>query len=311
MQLMAATRPNAGTALAFAGQTPLDMQWPAARFRLPGESPRTRHVTLAMDVSKEVPPFLGMPIVMGRGLVDSDGDDAILINESMARTYWPDENPVGKTVIERIERRVVGVVRDASLSRLDRVEPTMFRPIEATQVPVMLVRASLERSRATIRTMSAVAERIDPRVRVSVDSIAGNLDRQLEGLRTSAVLAGILGVIATVLACVGVFGVFAYVVQQRTREIGVRTALGAPASRVVTLLLRDSMRSLVAGLVVGAAAAIAVARILASELYGASPFDPIVLAGAALLLTAAGLMATLAPARRAAQIDPLIALRHE
>jgi putative ABC transport system permease protein len=108
-----------------------------------------------------------------------------------------------------------------------------------------------------------------------------------------------------------VFGVFSYVVQQRTREIGIRTALGASSGKVISLMLRDSARSISAGIIVGFAAAVGVSRLLRSELFGATPFDPVVFGATALALTIAGVLATLIPARRAARIDPTTALRQD
>jgi ABC-type antimicrobial peptide transport system permease subunit len=110
---------------------------------------------------------------------------------------------------------------------------------------------------------------------------------------------------------VGVFGVFAFVVQQRTREIGIRTALGAPSASVIALILRDSAGSIVAGIVTGFAAAVGVSRLLRSQLFGATPFDPVVFGVTAVALAVAGVLASFIPARRAARIDPITALRHE
>jgi ABC-type antimicrobial peptide transport system permease subunit len=249
-----------------------------------------------------------MPIVAGRDIEASDGDEAVLVNQAMARNLWPGESALGKVIIDGGERRVVGVVRDASMYRLDRVENVLFRPIDRTRVPVMLIRSS---SPAVTQLVTAAAERIDPRVHVRVDSIAANVERQLGSLRTIAALAGVLGLIALVLATVGVFSVFAYFVQRRTREIGIRTALGASPTRVVMLVLRDTGRAIVAGIAIGLVAAIGVARLMQSELFGASAFDPVVFAATALLLAAAGAVATYVPARRAARIDPMLALRYE
>jgi len=148
-------------------------------------------------------------------------------------------------------------------------------------------------------------------VRLRVDSVAANVERQLGSLRAIAALAGVLGLIALVLATVGVFSVFAYFVQRRTREIGIRTALGASTTRVVALIVRDTGRAIVAGIVVGLAAGIGAARLLQSELFGASAFDPTVFAAVALLLASAGVVATYIPARRAARIDPMSALRQD
>jgi len=306
-QLMAETRSTGGAAVAYAGSAPLDRAQ-FVRFRLPGESAKENHVTAVLDISNGVLELLAMPIVAGRDFVESDGDDAVLVNESMARDVWPGESPLGKTVIDTAERRVVGVVKDANVIRIDRVDHLMFRRFGNRGVPVMLAQNA---SPAMIQSVAAVAARIDSRVRVRVDSVAANVDRQLGDLGTIATLAGLLGLIALGLASIGVFGVFAFVVQQRSREIGIRMALGASSAKVIALLLRDSTRSIAVGVATGFATAIAVSRLLRSELFGATPFDPAVFAATAIVLAAAGALATFIPARRAARIDPTTALREE
>jgi len=306
-QLMMDSRSTSGTTIAYAGSAPLDRAQ-YARFRLPSESAKASHVTATLDISKEFLDLLAIPIVAGRDLIESDGDNAVLVNESMARDVWPGESPLGKTLIDTVERRVVGVVRDANLVHIDRIDHLMLRPVGARGVPVMLVRGA---SPAIIQSVAAVAERLDSRVHVRVDSVAANVDRQLGDLGMIAALAGVLGLIALVLASVGVFGVFAYVVQQRTREIGIRTALGASSTQVITLMLRDSARSIGAGIITGFAAAVGVSRLLQSELFGATPFDPVVFGATAAVLAIAGALATFIPARRAARIDPTTALRDE
>jgi predicted permease len=306
-RLMAETRSIGGPAIAFSNSAPLDRAQ-FVRFRLPSEPTKQAHIATAIDISNGFLDLLGIPIVAGRGFVDADGENAVLVNESMARDVWPGESPLGKTVIDSVERRVVGVVKDANLVRIDRVDHMLLRPIGARSIPVLLVRGA---SPAIAQSMTAVASRIDPRVHVRADSISTNVERQLGDLGIVATLAGVLGVIALGLASVGVFGVFAFVVQQRTREIGIRTALGAPPARVIALILRDSAGSIVAGIVTGFAAAIGVSRLLRSELFGATPFDPVVFGATAVALAVAGALASFIPARRAARIDPISALRHE
>src|SRR5262249_13399398 len=135
--------------------------------------------------------------------------------------------------------------------------------------------------------------------------------RQLGPSKVAAELASVLGLIALVLASVGVFGVFSFVVQQRTREIGIRAALGAPATRIVGVVVRDNLRAMTIGLATGLAAALGVGRLIESLLYGARAFDLVAFAGAAALVLVAGVAATYLPARRAARIDPLTALRED
>lgn len=297
-----------GTTIAFVSNPPLDRA-EYSRFKLPGESAKQSHIAAAIDISTRTLELLAIPVVAGRDLIEADGDDAILVNESMARDVWPGESALGKTIVDSVERRVVGVIKDANLVHIDRIDHLMLRPIGGRSiVPAMLVR---DASPAIIQSATAIAERIDSRVHVRVDSIAGNVDRQLGDLGTIATLAGVLGLIALVLASIGVFGVFSYVVQQRTREIGIRTALGASSANVISLMLGDSARSIGAGIVMGFAAAVGVSRLLRSELFGATPFDPVVFGATALILAIAGALATLIPARRAARIDPTTALRNE
>jgi macrolide transport system ATP-binding/permease protein len=308
-QLMSESRSTSGPAIAFVSSAPLDRAQ-YGRFKLPGESGRQSHVAAAIEISPRTLELLAIPVVAGRDLIESDGDDAILVNESMARDVWPGESALGKTVVDdSVTRRVVGVVKDANVVHIDRIDHLMLRPIGGSSiVPTMLVR---DAPPAIIQAVTATAERIDSRVHVRVDSVAANVDRQLGDLGTIATLAGVLGLIALVLASIGVFGVFSYVVQQRTREIGIRTALGASSANVVSLMLADSARSIGAGIVVGFAAAVGVSRLLRSELFGATPFDPLVFGAVALVLTIAGVLATIVPARRAARVDPTLALRQD
>ena len=306
-ELMDNTRTLKSASIAFASDAPLD-RGRMTRYRLPSDPAAREYDAWVVGMSVNFLDVLGMPIVAGRDIEPSDGDDVVLVNQSMARNLWPGESALGKVIVDDRQRRVVGVVRDASMYRLDRVEDVLFRPIDRTRVPVMLIRSS---SPAVTQLVKAVAERIDPNVRLRVDSVAANVERQLGSLRAIAALAGVLGLIALVLATVGVFSVFAYFVQRRTREIGIRTALGASTTRVVALIVRDTGRAIVAGIVVGLAAGIGAARLLQSELFGASAFDPTVFAAVALLLASAGVVATYIPARRAARIDPMSALRQD
>jgi predicted permease len=294
-----------GTSVAFANAEPLGVGH-GTSFRLPSDAATRVRTAGAFDVSPGFLDLIQLPIVAGRDLQPADGDAAILVNQALAKSLWPGENPLGQVIIDGVERRVVGVVKDARMYRLGSVDGAMFRPIARGALPKVLTRPS---SPAVTQALTAIATRIEPRAVVHVDSIAGNIDRQLGGLRVVALLAGILGLIALVMAGVGVFGVFAYVVQQRTREIGIRTALGASWLDVSALVLRDSARSVLTGLGAGLLLSVGVARIISSELYGASPFDWRTLGALAGLLAVAGVAATFVPIRRATRVDPVVALR--
>ncbi len=234
----------------------------------------------------------------------------VVINEALARQYWPDENPVGKTIVAgREPREVVGVMRNAHTHSMYDVAPIFYQPFQNERVvPKLLVRAA---GPFPASELSQIVARIDPRVRAQTTPLSANLDARLQEARTGPLLAGVLGAFALALATVGMFGVFAFAVRQRTREIGIRMALGAPPGAVVHLILAGHSRAVLAGLGAGLLGALAASTILRSRLHGMSPFDPIAYLGVAAALTVAGLAASYLPARRAARVDPVVALRHE
>jgi hypothetical protein len=195
-ELMDNTRTLKSASIAFASDAPLD-RGRMTRYRLPSDPAAREYDAWVVGMSVNFLDVLGMPIVAGRDIEPSDGDDVVLVNQSMARSLWPGESALGKVIVDDRQRRVVGVVRDASVYRLDRVEDVLFRPIDRTRVPVMLIRSS---SAAVTQLVKAVAERIDPNARLRVDSVAANVERQLGSLRAIAALAGVLGLIALVLA---------------------------------------------------------------------------------------------------------------
>jgi hypothetical protein len=230
----------------------------------------------------------------------------VLVNESMARRYWPGENPVGKTLfIGRESHEIVGVVKDTHTARLDQIGPTFYRPFSASPWAVMLIRAdpSLPNIVATLVT------RIDSRVRTRITPLADNIARALAPSRAGATLAGFLGMFALLFATIGVSGVFGYVVHQRTREVGIRMALGATPNQVVRLVLAGHSRALLAGLLVGFLGAVSGSRLLQRYLYGVSPLDPAAYGLVAVVLAAAALAASYGPARRATHVDPAMTLR--
>jgi predicted permease len=306
-QLMHDERGISGLRVAFSSAAPLGSSH-GTRVRLPGGPETQARGVEVLDVSPGFFDVIGLPIVEGRDLLPTDGDEAAIINQSLGRMLWPGESPIGHVLNDGSDRRVVGVVRDASMYRLGTIQGALFRSVDARSIPTIVTRPA---NAATTQALGALAVRIEPRALVHTDSIAENVDRQLGGLRVLAVLAGILGLVALVLASVGVFGVFSYVVQQRTREIGVRTALGASRASVMALVLRDSARSVLIGLGMGFVLSIGVSRVISSELYGATALDWRVLGAIAVLLGVAGVAATFVPVRRATRVDPVVALRSD
>jgi predicted permease len=279
-------------------------------FRLPGEAEKTAHDIEFQEVSAGYFDVLGIPIVAGRNFQPADAArHAVVINETMARRYFDGENPIGKSVITgKDSREIVGVARDALLTGLDRFVPLFFQPFTGIQIPQLLVRKDFA---GAVDLASGIGKRIDARARVQSAPLSDNLDRLLAASRVMAGIAGALGVFALVLAVIGMSGVFAYVVQQRTKEIGIRMALGAEPKQVIALVLAGTARAAIIGLAIGYVAATGCAKLLADYLYGASPYDPRAYFEVAAILAISALAAAYLPARRATRVDPLDALRVE
>jgi ABC-type lipoprotein release transport system permease subunit len=202
----------------------------------------------------------------------------------------------------------VGVVKDSHTGSVDQIEPVVYAPFNDLGIPKILVESS---DAATIESVRSAAAQIEPRSRMQVQPLRNNLDRWLQGARVGAEIAGGLGLFALVLATVGISGVFAYVVQHRTKEIGIRMALGAKSGQVIRLVLGASSRAVAVGSILGFAIALPASHFMRNVVYGVSPLDPLAYLFVAVILGAAGIAASYAPARRAARVDPLSALRHD
>jgi len=297
--------------------------------RLPDQTPTQARTLTNVDVSPEYLNVLRIPIVAGRNFASSDaGRPVVVINEAMARLYWPNENPIGKTIlVDRSEgREVVGVMRDAHTHSMGIVPPMFYQPLVAEKdgsarsyrttpgrgsgrvVPRLLFRSS--RGLPSME-LQAIVARLDPRVRIQTTPLSEHLEARVQDSKWGPMLAAVLGGFALALATIGMFGVFACAVRQRTREIGIRMALGAQPSAVVRLVLAGHSRAVTAGLILGFFGAIASSIVMRSRLHGLSPFDPVSYLGVAVLLAAAGLAASYVPARRATRVDPVVALRYE
>jgi predicted permease len=263
------------------------------------------------DVTGEYFTVLGIPIAEGRNFTREDaGRKIILVNQTAAERLWPGTSALGKLASVGTDKyEVVGVVKDTYTTSLDAVQLTMYYPgFGRAGWPQLLISDSAP---ATLERIDGIVRSIESRARVSFAPLADNFSAQLEPARYAATLAGALGILALALASIGMSGVFAYVVRQRTREIGVRMALGASTAQVVRLVLGSNLRALMLGLLVGVGGAVACTRMLKSMLNGVSPLDPLAYAGVFTLLIAAAAAASALPARRAARVDPVKALRWE
>ena len=259
---------------------------------------------------------MGIEVLRGRGFEPSDRAGAppvAVVNESFARRFWPGENPIGR----RIDtgrggtREVVGVVRDGKYRSLGEApQPHFYEPFEQVYQPdmVLIARARGE-PRALLAPLAREIRALDPELPVEAGTVEAHLGLALLPQRIGAAVLGAFGAVAALLAAFGLFGVMSYVVSQRTREIGIRVALGARPGDVRLLVVRRALALTLTGLALGLAAALAGARVLAAFLVGVEPTDPAILLGAAGLFTGVALLASWLPARRAAAVDPMRALR--
>ena len=266
---------------------------------------------------------LGIPIVKGR---DFDARDtleapgAVIINQETAKRYWPNEGPIGKRI--KLGRptstfpwmTVVGVVGNVRHFGLDDVaRREMFRPYSQSAWPVMTVVAKTAADPAAFAVaIRGALQKIDPDLPVGRVSTMEQIERDSTGSRRfPMMLLGAFGLVGLALALVGVYGVVSYVVAQRTREIGIRVALGARRAQVLRLVMLGAMRPVVAGLVVGVVGAVFTSRMLGTLLFDVKPGDPLVVAGIAVLLALAAIVASLVPGARATRVDPIAVLRVE
>jgi macrolide transport system ATP-binding/permease protein len=254
---------------------------------------------------------LGMRLLAGRNFVSEDaGRKVMIVNEAAAKRWWPGESPVGKTVFANDQmRQIVGVISDTYTNDLSSIEAVIYFPITGQWgAPFVIVR---DRGAAALDRIAATVKQIEPRAQVRAEPLTTRFSRKLQTSIFSSEVAGFLGLLALAIASVGMSGVFAYVVGQRTREIGVRMALGAQASQIVRLVLGSSVRALAWGVACGIAGAAGISVLLAHVLPGIHPLDPLAYFNVVLLLSAAVALASAVPVRRATQVDPVRALRWE
>ena len=263
---------------------------------------------------------VGTPLLEGREFRaqdDSAAREVVIVNEAFAKKYWPGQDAIGRWIDRSGSGRksyVIGVAATAKYKHLDEAPiPFVFFPFaQAYHGDIVLhVRAAGD-PRALYEPLRRTIAALDPKLPVQVvGTFAEHMGAAVYFMRLGAVMLGIFGTLALVLSTMGIYSVVAYSVSQRTRELGIRTALGAGRKDILRLVLGEGMRLTVVGILAGSALALGVGKLLASQLLGVGAADPVTFAAIAALLGAVALFATLAPARRAARVDPMIALRTE
>jgi predicted permease len=268
------------------------------------------------QVSPDYFTTVGLDVLGGRVFTAEEARTrarVVVVSQSVAREFWPGQDPIGlpfdRISDETPAPRIIGIVADAVTMRLsDRDKAAVYTPILTDRRARLIVR-SASAPGAVIQPVHAVLRNIDPDLRPSASLMSDNIERQLNQPRAMALLAATIGGVALALALVGVYGVAAFLVAQRTVEIGVRMAIGATLQNVVAMLLRDTLRPVVMGLGIGVLVAILAGHGLSGVLFGVSPYDPVALLAAAALLIVTATMAVIIPARRAARVDPVSVLR--
>jgi predicted permease len=262
---------------------------------------------------------LDIGIVRGREFERTDrmeSEGVVVINESMARRLWPGADPLGKRISTQGPsgpwQRVVGVARDAKYNTIGE-EPQTFCYQSILQnysaERVLHVRVDGDRS-AAVRGISAMVRELEPSLPPSsVKAIRDDMTLAFVPARAGAIVLGTFGMLALLLAVIGIYGVTSYAVASRTREMGIRAALGAGSSNLLRLVMYQSMRLVVIGALVGGVVAVAAWRLVSSLLYGVTSSDVATLATATIVLGSVALVASYIPARRAARVSPLEALR--
>ncbi len=304
---------------------PFGGSWATASFSVEGFQPAPNAPGPWGDMRTVTPDFLptlGVELLRGRQFTDADragGRPVVIVDEEMARRYWPGQDPVGKRItfnnltdssIAWID--VVGEVRHTMHEGLDgQARVQLYFPLQQNGLPFLAyaVRAAGDPMALVPQLKRAVAS-VDADLPMSNVSTMDDLIEGTTGPRRFAMLLLVsFSALAAALAAIGLYGVMSYTVTQRTRELGVRVALGAGPKQVLGMVIREGVRLAAVGLGIGLVAALAVSRVLRSMLFGVSTTDPVTFVAIPLLLLAVTLLACWLPARRAARVDPIVALR--
>ncbi len=265
---------------------------------------------------------LGIPLIRGRIFDQHDGPDSphvAVISESLARDRWPNQDPIGHTIefgnMDGDMRllTIVGIVGDIHEYGLDAPpRPTVYVNLfQRPRSAITLTMLSDADTRSVTSAARGILQDLNPEIPAKFRTFSQVYSASLGSRRFNVILTGFFGIVALLLATAGVFGVMAYSVSRRTREIGVRVALGAGSGDVLRMILSQGLRTIFIGVAIGIAGSLALTRTVESLLFGVTATDPLTFGGVTLLLVGAALLACFIPARRATKVDPMVALRYE
>ena len=264
------------------------------------------------NVDAHVFQTLQIPLLAGRALRPGDKNE-IVISQTLARLAWPNENPLGKPLKAADNNTIVGICDDAHLvspEDSDAVEVYRYAQPDLMPSMVMLVRTSRP-AQSVASIIAGIARQLDPNLSPQIELLQSAYQERIGMSRDAALSVTLLGALALLLACIGIFGLTLYVVSQRTKEIGIRLALGARHAHVIAIVLRQFSMPIAAGLLIGLAGAAALSQLLRQELYGLSSFDPLAYLFSLAVFAAGIALAAMLPAKRALKIDPMQALRYD
>jgi predicted permease len=325
-QLLSRTRTIPGVV---AASTAVDLPLDGGRFglgdiRVPGLELPTGGNSIVADWNVVEPGYFDtnrLPLVLGRDFDERDGRSGprvVIVNEAFARRAWPGQDPIGRQIEYRGDNgpvllTVAGVTSNAKLVSLnDETGPFVYVPLAQQYMNRVELLARTSDGRSIVPQIRALLQQMNPNLPVTeATTLSLIISLSLIPQRIAAAVAGSLGLVGLLLAAIGIYGVTSYAVSRRTREIGIRIALGADHGRVIRLVLRQGLALAASGVAIGVAIAAVGSKFLESLLFGVRGLDPITFGGACLLFGVVTLVASYVPARRAAGVDPIVALRNE
>jgi len=300
---------------------PLGLGSQSTSLEMPGRDSASGGGQIIIDFAQVTPGYfqtMGIPLMRGRDFTEADRErnapGVAIVNETLARMLWDREDPIGQTVVTSEPVRIIGIAGDSKYRSVNE-EPLPMLYLShgwgASYGMHIIVRSSGSAASVSALLRSAIHE-LDPALPIRTNAtVASIIGVSLWPNRVAAVLAAVFGGIGLLLATVGLYGLLAFTVTRRRREIGIRMALGARASDVRNLVLGQGLRLTVIGLVIGFTLALAATRLLDSFLFGISPLDPVTFGAIGLLLGLTAAIACLVPGHRATRIDPMVAIRHD